>query len=248
MPDCQYAQQISLLLDGELDPSDALRMEKHLQTCAECAARYRAFSDLSSLLQDFTAEPPEGFTESVMAQILAEEKIVPITEAKKRKKRSALAPMLTTAACLAVIIGVMAVGGHDLPTKTSLVLNRNQTVDTAQIERAAADESADAAGSALNDSIESDSLEDVGSFASVLDIRDEALDEETTAEIRALLKDGVTTNAPDADEEPLCILTGQKEDTLLWLDDVDVIYTEDGAHFYRIEGLADTVKELLNLD
>lgn len=251
MPNCQYEQQISLLLDGELSGRDASLAEAHLRTCADCAKRYEEYQNLSSLFSDMLSEPPKGFAESVMAQIRAEEaeKVVPITEAKKRKKKSAFAPLLATAAMLAVIIGVVSIAGRNVPTGASLSQNRVQTVGTQQ---AAPDTQSEAAAENLaavlaDDTDDAEGSMDTSSFAAVLGVS-EQLDAETTAEIRALLKDGEKTDAPQEDEEPVCTLTDQEKDTLVWIDGEDVIYTEDGEHFFRIEKLAETLKALLDLD
>ncbi len=252
MPNCQYEQQISLLLDGELSGKDASLAEAHLRTCTDCAKRYEEYQNLSSLFSDMLSEPPKGFAESVMAQIRAEEaeKVVPITEAKKRKKKSAFAPLLATAAMLAVIIGVVSIAGRNVPTGASLSQNRVQTVGTRQAvpDAESQNASAEAAEAVLDDNLDTaaEGSMDTESFAAVLGVS-EQLDAETTAEIRALLKDGEKTAAPEEDQEPVCTLTDQKEDTLVWIDGEDVIYTEDGEHFLRIEKLADTIKEILEI-
>ena len=87
---------------------------------------------------------------------------------------------------------------------------------------------------------------DPESFAVVLGVTPQ-LDEETAAEIRALLKDGKAAEAPAAGEKPVCTLTDRDVDTLVWIDGEDVIYTEDGEHFLRIENLADALREILEI-
>lgn len=253
MPNCQYEQQISLLLDGELSGRDASLAEAHLRTCADCAKRYEEYRNLSFLLSDTLSEPPKGFAESVMEKIRAEEaeKVVPITEAKKKKKKSAFAPLLATAAMLAVIIGVVSIAGRNVPTGASLSQDRTQIVGTrqSQPEADSQDASAEAIEAVLADNLDTtaEGSMDPESFAAVLGVN-EQLDAETTAKIRALLKDGEKTAAPKEDEDPVCILTDQKEDTRVWIDGEDVIYTEDGEHFFKIEKLADTIKKILNPD
>lgn len=250
MPNCQYEQQISLLLDGELSGRDASLAEAHLRTCAQCAKRYEEYQNLSRLFSDTMAEPPKDFAASVMAQILAEEKekVVPIAEGKKKKKKSAFAPLLATAAMLAVIIGVVSMAGRNVPTEASLSQNRTQIVETQQAAPAEESEpDGEALAAVLSDDLDAaDVSMDTEGFAAVLGAGVPQSDDETTAEIRALLKDGTETDAPEA--EPVCTLTDQEEDTLVWIDGEDVIYTEDGEHFLRIENLADTLKALLDLD
>ena len=253
MPNCQYEQQISLLLDGELSGRDASLAEAHLRTCAECARRYEEYRNLSALLGDMLVEPPRGFADSVMARIRAEAEpeVIPIAEARKRKKKSAFGPLLATAAMLTVIIGVVSIAGRGIPTGAELSNSRSQIVDARSPDQAPSrdTEDAEAFEAVLDDNLDTtaEGSMDPESFAVVLGVTPQ-LDEETTAEIRALLKDGKAAEAPAAGEKPVCTLTDRDVDTLVWIDGEDVIYTEDGEHFFKIEKLADTIKKILNPD
>src|SRR5829696_6879056 len=46
------------LLDGELDPANALRCEEHLAGCSECASEYRAFQSLRQAIRTSDASNP----------------------------------------------------------------------------------------------------------------------------------------------------------------------------------------------
>ncbi len=254
MPDCPYTLQVHLLADGELNSSDAAALREHLRTCDACAKRYAEYTSLSALLSDTMEEPSADFTKNVMAQILAEaeEKAVPIQAAKKPKKRSGFAPLLTAAACLALIIGVVAIAGRGLPTAARVTGGGNQTAEVQMLERGASAEDAEPVeptasaedAEVLDTAVQA---EGQGALAAALGVSS-ALDEETTAAIRALLKDGDAIEAPELDENPVCTLADQEKDTLLWIDGKDVIYTEDGVHYFRIEKLAKQVQKLLNAD
>ena len=256
MPDCPYTLQIHLLADGELNSSDARILREHLRTCDECAKRYAEYTSLSALLSDTMVEPPADFTKNVMAQILAEaeEKAVPIEAAKKRKKKSAIGPLLTAAACLAVIIGVVAIAGRSMPTAARVSGGGDQTAEVQMLERssAPAEDKAENGEAALTaDAAEpgTEQTEDVTAapLATALGVSN-TLDEETTAAIRALLTDGEAIEAPELDDDPVCTLTEGEQNTLVWIDGKDVIYTEDGVHYFRIEKLARQVQKLLNAD
>ena len=254
MPNCPYAPQIHLLADGELNSGEARALRQHLSTCEECARLYQDCISLSALLSDTMAEPPADFTKNVMARILAEaeEKVVPIEAAKKRKKKSAFAPLLTAAACLALIIGVVAIAGRGMPTAARVTGGGNQTAEVRMLERSDPEDTAgdaEAAQTADAAEPETEQTEDATAapLATALSVNN-APDEETTAAIRALLKDGEAIEAPAPDAEPVCTLTDGKENTLLWIDGKDVIYTEDGVHYFRIEKLAKQVQKLLKAE
>ncbi len=66
-------EDVSLCVDGELDLSQAEKLEKHLGTCAECAAFYE---DLKSIREGVGTlepiEPPERVWTSLRSQLAAE--------------------------------------------------------------------------------------------------------------------------------------------------------------------------------
>ena len=50
---CEYfRERISCLIDGELSKDEEAALADHLETCPECAAMYRAFKELSCIMED----------------------------------------------------------------------------------------------------------------------------------------------------------------------------------------------------
>lgn len=98
---CSYYQElISRMLDEDLSPVEQGVLEAHLPNCEACAAMYKSFSALSKALEDQLEEPPESLRYNVMAEI---------RRAEIRKKNRLSRPMkiiLSTAACLALIVGI----------------------------------------------------------------------------------------------------------------------------------------------
>ena len=98
---CSYYQElISRMLDEDLSPVEQGVLEAHLPNCEACAAMYKSFSALSQALEDQLEEPPESLRYNVMAEI---------RRAEIRKKNRLSRPMkiiLSTAACLALIVGI----------------------------------------------------------------------------------------------------------------------------------------------
>ena len=98
---CSYYQElISRMLDEDLSPVEQGVLKAHLPNCEACAAMYKSFSALSKALEDQLEEPPESLRYNVMAEI---------RRAELRRKNRLSRPMkiiLSTAACLALIVGI----------------------------------------------------------------------------------------------------------------------------------------------
>ncbi len=96
MKSCQdYRELISRLIDGELTEAERADVERHIETCPECAAVCEAFRSLSGLLAGDLAEPPARLRENVMAELRRDR-----LRAIGRRRRVIGA----AAACLAVVI------------------------------------------------------------------------------------------------------------------------------------------------
>ena len=98
---CSYYQElISRMLDEDLTPVEQGMLQAHLPNCEVCSAMYKSFAALSNALEDQMEEPPESLRYNVMAEIRRE---------AIRKKNRLSRPMqivLSTAACLALIVGI----------------------------------------------------------------------------------------------------------------------------------------------
>ena len=129
MINCPDAQEdVSLWMDGELDPSQAETVGKHIKSCAECAAFYQ---DLRSIREGVERlelfDPPEHIWTSLRLQ-LSDEGLI------RSKPRGAFwaaflpkhFPYLKPAwsgAILALFLGVSSLLVYDLTTRSPVVLD-----------------------------------------------------------------------------------------------------------------------------
>lgn len=96
MKDCEYYQElISRLLDADLTAEEEAALRSHLDSCEECRLVYEAFSGIGGMIVESLEEPPETLHENIMAEI---------RRAEIKKKNRRLRPVLTAAACLAVVL------------------------------------------------------------------------------------------------------------------------------------------------
>ena len=95
----EYQELISAMLDGELTAEEKAEVEAHIAGCPECAAMYEAFAAVSGME---AAEVPDTLHEAVMTKVTAAQKAF-----KTQNKIVRLRPILTTAACLVVIVGTI---------------------------------------------------------------------------------------------------------------------------------------------
>lgn len=99
MMGCEYFQElISCLIDGELSRDEEAQLADHLETCPECAAMYKAFKELSCIMEEDMVDAPESLCPNVMAQLRRAEIV------KKNRRRSAVKAVLATAACAVLVV------------------------------------------------------------------------------------------------------------------------------------------------
>ena len=67
---CGFTEKISSLIDGELSPSEAREVERHLMTCMQCAEARADFLSLRSQISSFEASLPAVVQNRALAKIL----------------------------------------------------------------------------------------------------------------------------------------------------------------------------------
>lgn len=67
----RYQEQISALIDRELNPAEQRTLAAHVRTCPECRRMYTAFHGVSAAISDAAVEPPADLTARIMQQIHA---------------------------------------------------------------------------------------------------------------------------------------------------------------------------------
>ena len=104
MSGCEmYQELISCLLDGELNEEESTALAEHLEHCPECEAMFETFTGLSKSISENMEEVPEGLHENIMAAVRRED----IKNKNSKKKLSKpVKAILTTAACVALVVGV----------------------------------------------------------------------------------------------------------------------------------------------
>lgn len=101
----EYQELISAYVDSELDDSDAIRVEKHLETCESCSAILRLYRVISAISQESLVEAPATLRDGVMKNIRNEGVVHIGDHAKKRRiVRRVLTRYVPIAACLAAIL------------------------------------------------------------------------------------------------------------------------------------------------
>ncbi len=114
-----YYELMSRMLDGDLTEAETADLRGHVRACPDCARVLEAFSAAALTLREDDAEPPEGFSASVMTRIRAEAaaEALPAKEPEciedmdipaPVERVTRLWPSLVAAACLVLILGGVA--------------------------------------------------------------------------------------------------------------------------------------------
>ena len=101
-----YKEQLSALLDGELDEAARADALAHLEGCVECQAYFAELTALRGALNDADEPaPPADFAAGVLARLHAESAPQAAAPApRKTKKRSPWRGWAALAACAAVVV------------------------------------------------------------------------------------------------------------------------------------------------
>ena len=68
--DCNFTEQVSLLVDGELAPHEAARLSAHVEGCAACQQAREAFLLLRQELRSYELAPDPHAQSAALAAIL----------------------------------------------------------------------------------------------------------------------------------------------------------------------------------
>src|SRR5215210_3740987 len=68
--DCKFTEEVSLLVDGELAPHEAVRLSAHVDACAACQHAREAFLLLRQQLRSYEWAPDPHAQSKALAAIL----------------------------------------------------------------------------------------------------------------------------------------------------------------------------------
>lgn len=106
MKDCEAMQeQLSALLDGELDGEETRQVRAHLARCPDCRAFYAAMQALSGLLEP--EAPPAALHAGIMARFDQRERVL-----ARQKRLGRLRPLFSLAAAAAILVGTVLTLGR----------------------------------------------------------------------------------------------------------------------------------------
>lgn len=106
MKDCEAMQeQLSALLDGELDGEETRQVRAHLARCPDCRAFYTAMQELSGLLEP--EAPPAALHAGIMARFDQRERVL-----ARQKRLGRLRPLFSLAAAAAILVGTVLTLGR----------------------------------------------------------------------------------------------------------------------------------------
>jgi len=98
--DCEFTEKVSLLLDAELPPEDALLVTEHISTCTACRQAQDDFLRLRREIKAYEIQPQPPFAQAgMLARILNSEKL-PLW------RRSVSIPVPLMILLLAIIVGL----------------------------------------------------------------------------------------------------------------------------------------------
>jgi predicted anti-sigma-YlaC factor YlaD len=97
--DCEFTEKVSLLLDEELTPDDALRVKEHIGVCPACQQAQDDFLRLRHELKAYDFQPQPFAQAGTLAHILKRETL-PLW------RRSVSMPVPLMALLLAIIVGL----------------------------------------------------------------------------------------------------------------------------------------------
>lgn len=111
--------ELSALLDGELDAGEAGLVRAHVQGCLMCAEELEGVRSARRALRTLPgAEPPPGFLDRVVAAVAAGEDgdgaevaaVVPLAQRRHRRRQGAVRAAASVAASVAMVVAIGTIG------------------------------------------------------------------------------------------------------------------------------------------
>jgi negative regulator of sigma E activity len=105
MAECrQMTDLISRYIDGELDEPEKRELERHLEQCPSCRSVLSAYKNIAAAAAESLVEPPEDFTDNVMAAVKKLSDRNNANPGRKKTIRNAVITFAAAAACVALAL------------------------------------------------------------------------------------------------------------------------------------------------
>lgn len=116
MASCEeFELLISLGLDGELSPEEALQLQDHLKSCPACCQFNQELSEIQSSISSLLLSPPPSLHTRIMDQISQEAALPSQDTAKIVRPGSFYRRYATTAAAVLVLVSALVFGSKLFP-------------------------------------------------------------------------------------------------------------------------------------
>ncbi|MBR1660255.1 MAG: zf-HC2 domain-containing protein [Oscillospiraceae bacterium] len=122
----EYKEQLSALLDNELDEEAREEVLRHLSACEECQSYFEELSDLHDAMSGWEElDPPADFAEGVLARLHEEGTAAAVSETARQDAKKRRQVFGALAACAAVLLLVtvprfFSMGGSAPATASSV--------------------------------------------------------------------------------------------------------------------------------
>src|SRR5215472_8949240 len=105
---CDFAEKVSLLIDGELSPIEARATERHLDECAGCRLLHEDFLGLRRQIGSYTSALDPFATQRALARVLGTGRTTAAPDPRARILSALKTPRLGPALAAAAIVVLLA--------------------------------------------------------------------------------------------------------------------------------------------
>ena len=167
----EYREQLSALLDNELDEEAREEVLRHLSACEECQSYFEELSDLHDAMSGWEElDPPADFAERVLARLHEEGTAAAVSETARQDAKKRRQVFGALAACAAVLLAVtvprfFSMGGSAPATASSVQYTAGAAASDAEAVYQTEEAAAEAAEESPMMSLRSAPTEAAGSTA-----------------------------------------------------------------------------------
>jgi anti-sigma factor RsiW len=125
-PVCVWVRSVlSAYLDGELKPSTAAAVRRHLKRCESCNAHFRLLEATWEVLDTAKAPPVRsGFTSHMMARLVEEKELERLEERLRSRRRFRGVVAATAGMAAGLLVGLVLAAWTGLPAEPTSPIER----------------------------------------------------------------------------------------------------------------------------